>query len=246
MTSTSPLTIGTLIARFERSFALSQEERQALITLPMQVVSLRADQDVVREGERPSRCFLVLEGFACTFKVTAEGKRQILGLHVPGDLPDLESIHLETLDHNIGTVTSCRVGFIYHEHLRDLCRNHPGLQGALWRTTLVRAAIARQWMVGLGRREARARLAHLFCELLVRLEVVGLARDHACELPLTQGELGDLLGLSAVHVNRTVQGLRRAALISLEERHLQALDWVRLQQAGEFNPTYLHLEPGVP
>jgi CRP-like cAMP-binding protein len=95
------------------------------------------------------------------------------------------------------------------------------------------------------RREARARLAHLFCELLVQLEVVGLAPDHACELPLTQGELGDLLGLLAVHVNRTVRELRRAALISLQERHLQALDWAGLQRAGEFNTTYLHLEPAA-
>jgi CRP-like cAMP-binding protein len=234
------------IGPFERVLALSDEERQALWALPMRVALLKTDQEVVREGDRPSRCFLMLEGFACTFKMTSGGRRQILGLHVPGDLPDLESMHLETLDHSIGTITPCRVGFIYHEHLRDLCRDHPRLQGALWRMTLVGASIAREWMVSLGRREARMRLAHLFCELLVRLDAVGLARDHACELPLTQGELGDLLGLSTVHVNRTVRDLRRAELISLREGQLKVLNWEGLRRAGEFKANYLHLERQEP
>ena len=236
---------GRLVAKLERALALSGPERQALLDLPMQVLPLRADQDLVREGDRPSRCFLLLDGFACTLKPTAEGKRQILSLHVPGDMPDLQSFHLGTLDHTIGTLTPCLAGFIYHDDLRDLWSRHRRLQDAFWRMTLVDAAIAREWMVGLKRRHAYARVAHLFCELVVRLGVAGLAEDRTCRLPITQSEFADLLGLSTVHVNRTVQELRTAGLIALERGVFRALDWEGLKAAGGFDPAYLHLEPST-
>jgi CRP-like cAMP-binding protein len=231
-----------LLARIGNIASLTGEERQALLDLPVQVVALRPDQDIVREGDHPSRAFLLIEGFAASFKLTPKGQRQILALHVPGDIPDLQSLHLKTLDNSVATVTPCRVGFIYHEDLKALCERNPGLRGALWRTTLVDTSIAREWMMSLGRRDAFGRLAHLFCEVLVRLEAVGLAQDHACKLPITQVELGDLLGLSTVHVNRTIQDLRQAGLIALKGAQLKVLDWPRLQKAGEFDPAYLHLE----
>lgn len=230
-----------LVARLERTAALTAEERQAVLALPIRDLALRADQDIAREGDRPARCFLLLEGFACTFKRAGDGRRQILAVHVPGDVPDLQSLHLKVLDNSIGALSPCRVGFVYHDDLRALCARHPRVQAALWRATLVEAAVARQWMLNLGRRNAYARLAHLLCEILQRLEAVGLARDHACELPLTQVELGELLGLSAVHVNRTVQQLRAAGLVALRGRRFQALDWPGLKRAGAFDPAYLYL-----
>ena len=244
MAASSSSQIDIVIRKLDSIFRLTDEERAAVASLPIQVTELRADQDIVREGDRPSRCCLVLGGFACTYKVTGHGKRQIMAFHIPGDIPDLQSVHLRVLDNSIGTITRCKVGFIQHEPLRDLCQRHGRITGALWRETLIDAAVFREWMMSIGRRDAVNRIAHLFCEILLRLRVVGLAEGDSCEWPITQTEIGDALGLSTVHVNRTLQELRAAGLIRLEDRRLTVLDWDKLQQVGDFDSTYLHLEPG--
>src|SRR5215203_351233 len=120
----------------------------------------------------------------------------------------------------------------------NLCKAHFRIANALWRETLIDAAIFREWMLSIGRRDAYIRIAHLFCEMLVRLRAVGLAEDHTCKLPLTQGQIGDALGLSDVHVNRVIQSLRGDGLIKFNRGVLTALDWEKLQEAGEFDPTY--------
>jgi CRP-like cAMP-binding protein len=222
--------------------ALSEEESAALLALPMQVVSLRADQDIVREGDRTTRSCLLLAGYACRHKSTAEGKRQIMSFHIPGEIPDLQTLHLTTMDHTLQTITPCRVGFIAHEALQDLCHRHPGIADALWRETLIDAAIFREWLVGVGRRSAYTHIAHLLCEFLARMKAVGLMNGGTCELPFTQAEIGDALGLSTVHVNRTLQELRGAGLITLRGGSLTVNDWDGFKEAGEFDPTYLHQE----
>jgi CRP-like cAMP-binding protein len=234
--------IKPLIRKLEIIVSLDENERAALLNLPLQLTNLRADQDIVREGDRPSRSCALLEGFACTFKVTAEGKRQITAFYIPGDIPDLQSLHLEVLDSSLGTLTPCTVGFIQHEALHDLCDRHPRIARALWRETLIDASIFREWTVNVGRREAYARIAHILCELMARLKVMGLAKDHTCEIPITQGEFADATGLSNVHVNRVLQELRRDGLITLKGNTLVALDWDQLRLAGDFDPTYLHLQ----
>jgi CRP-like cAMP-binding protein len=234
--------IKPLIRKLEIIVSLDKNERAALLNLPLQLTNLRADQDIVREGDRPSRSCALLEGFACTFKVTAEGKRQITAFYIPGDIPDLQSLHLEVLDSSLGTLTPCTVGFIQHEALHDLCDRHPRIARALWRETLIDASIFREWTVNVGRREAYARIAHILCELMARLKVMGLAKDHTCEIPITQGEFADATGLSNVHVNRVLQELRRDGLITLKGNTLVALDWDQLRLAGDFDPTYLHLQ----
>ena len=231
-----------LVRKLESIASLSSEERAALMSLPMQVSDIRADQDIVREGDRPSRSCLLLEGFACTYKVTGDGRRQILAFYIPGDLPDLHSLHLRVLDNSLGTLTPCTVGFIQHEALNELCANHPRIAAALWRETLVDGSIFREWLLNTGRREARGRIAHLLCEMVIRMNAVGLAPDNGCELPITQNELGDATGMSTVHVNRTLQELRGDRLINLTGRMLHVLDWEGLMQAGDFDATYLHLE----
>ena len=221
---------------------LSDDERDVLLNLPTQVMDIRADQDLVREGDRPSRSFLLLEGFACVFKVTGDGKRQIMAFHVPGDIPDLHSLHLKVLDMSVVTITPCKVGFIQHEAIRDVCNRYPRIAAALWRDTLIDAAIFREWMINVGRRPAISRLAHILCEMVVRLRTVGLAEDHRCDLPITQTELSDALGLSAVHVNRVLQELRGMGLIQWRSGMLMVLDWEKLKEVGDFDPTYLHVE----
>jgi CRP-like cAMP-binding protein len=231
-----------LIRKLSSIFALTNDERQALLGLPMQVNVLKDNQDVVREGDRPSRCCLLLSGFACTYKVTGEGRRQIVAFNIAGDVPDLQSLHLKILDNSVGTLSSCRMGFIPHEALHDICMRHPRITAAFWRETLVDAAVFREWMTSIGQREAYSRIAHLLCEMLVRLKAVGLAEDHSCDLPITQAEYGDALGLSTVHVNRVFQALRADGLIETKGTQVNIPDWERLKQAGDFDPAYLHLE----
>ncbi len=177
-----------------------------------------------------------------TYKVTEGGKRQINAFQIAGDIPDLLSLHLRTLDVSLCTLTPCRVAFIQHEPLRELCRAYPRIADAFWRQTLIEGSVIREWMLNVGRREAYDRLSHLLCELVTRMRAVGLVRDHACELPITQGEFADATGLSTVHVNRTIQELRAAGLIRLKGKVLTVLDWEGLKRAGEFSPVYLHLE----
>ena len=231
-----------LVRRLEIVFKLTENEKTALLNLPLQVTTLRADQDIVREGDRPSRSCALLEGMACTFKVTPEGKRQITAFHIAGDIPDLQSLHLEVLDSSLATLTPCRVGFIQHEALHELCDRHPRIASALWRETLIDASIFREWTVNVGRREAYARIAHILCELMARLEVVGLTNDHSCEIPITQGEFADATGLSNVHVNRVLQELRGDGLIVFKGSRLEIPDREKLSEAGQFDPTYLHLD----
>jgi CRP-like cAMP-binding protein len=231
-----------LIRKLESAIALTDDERQALFDLPLQLAAIRADQDIVRVGDRPSRCCLLLSGFACTYTMTGEGKRQIVNFHIPGDIPDLQSLHLNVLDNSVATIEPCTVGFITHQALRDLCRRYPRITEAFWRNTLVDAAIFRAWMTSIGQREAYNRIAHLLCELLVRLRAVGLAEDHTYDLPITQVEFGNALGITTVHVNRVFQAMRADGLIQTKGTRLTIPDWDRLKQVGDFDPTYLHLE----
>jgi CRP-like cAMP-binding protein len=230
-----------MIRKLESICPLSGEERQALDSLPVQVTIYRPDRDIVRIGDRPSQCCLILEGFTCVYKITAEGKRQIVAFHVPGDIPDLQSLHLKVMDNSVATVSPCTLGFIPHEALHDLCYRYPRIAAALWRETLVDGSIFREWMTGIGRREAYNRMAHLLCELLVRLKAVGLVEDMSFDLPITQTELADAIGASTVHVNRVLQELRADGLIRSKGTQVSILDWEGLKEAGDFDPLYLHL-----
>ena len=230
-----------LIRKLNAIADLTEAERQGLLGLPMTVKMVAQDQDIVREGDRPSECCLLVEGFACRYKLSDEGKRQIMSFHIPGDIPDLQSLHLKVMDHSLSTLMPSKVAFLQHEDLRELTHRFPRIGDMLWRDTLIDAAVFREWMIGIGRRSAYTRIAHLFCELLVRLRSVGLADGHSVEIPVTQAELGDALGLSTVHVNRVLQELRGNGLITLRGRYLHAPDWPGLKKAGEFDPTYLHL-----
>jgi CRP-like cAMP-binding protein len=230
-----------LIRKLESIARLSPEEKAALQRLPLRLKAVAADQDIVSEGDTPSECCLLVEGFACRYNVTVQGKRQILSFHIGGDIPDLQSLHLSVMDHSLGTLIPCKLAFIRHDDLRNLMRNHPRLGELFWRDTLIDAAVFRQWVVNVGRRPSLARMAHVLCELLVRLRAVELVEDHVFDLPVTQGELADALGISNVHVNRVLQDLRKQNLIALQGKTLKVLDWEGLKTTGEFDPTYLHL-----
>lgn len=220
---------------------LGAEDKKAIGGLPIRITNFRADQDVVREGDRTSRSCILLEGVACSFKFTGEGKRQISAFHFPGDCPDMQSLHLEVLDSSVGTLSPCVVGFVEHEAIRRLCDDHPTIAATFWRTTLIDAAVFREWVTNLGQRQAFRRTAHLFCEVIVRLRAVGLVNGDSLDFPITQSELGEATGLSTVHVNRMLKGLRAKQLLSWNGSTLKVLDWAGLKEAGDFDQTYLHL-----
>jgi CRP-like cAMP-binding protein len=146
------------------------------------------------------------------------------------------------MDHNLGSLVQSTVAFIQHDSVKSLARDFPHICNVLWRDTLIDAAIFREWMVGMGRRDAPSRIAHLLCELFTKLRAVGLTRGFTCDFPVTQSVLGDALGLSTVHVNRSVMELRGRGLIRLEKQVLTILKWDELQAEGGFDPLYLHLE----
>jgi CRP-like cAMP-binding protein len=221
---------------------LSDDEKECLSTLPLTSKKFGPDQDIVREGDRPSECCLVVEGFVCRYKFTTDGRRQIFSFHIAGDIPDLQSLHLKVMDHSLMTLTSCKLAFISHQSLTELIRKCPRVADVMWRDTLIDAAIFREWMMGIGRRSAYTRIAHVLCEVFSKMRSVGLGNGNGCEWPVTQAELGDALGLSTVHVNRSLQELRGDGLIELRGGSLKILNWDGLKKAGEFDPTYLHLD----
>jgi CRP-like cAMP-binding protein len=240
MLQSRPSPLSELTRKLETHFRLTDEERQAIAALPHTLRELGPDQDMGREGDQPSQCCLVVEGYAHRHKTCSTGKRQIFSVHLPGEIPDLQSLHLHTLDHTLSTLSRAKVAFIPHQAIRNLCASYPRLCHALWRETLVDGAIFREWMMGIGRRGAVSRVAHFVCELVERMVAIGRSDRRTCAFPMTQAELADALGLSAVHINRTLQELRRTGLIRLSGATLTVLDWPGLMQAGEFDPAYLH------
>ena len=233
-----------LVPLLGRLADLTLEERSALGALPSEVVSFRPGERITQAGEERSTCSLILEGFVSSSKVTAQGRRQITGFFIPGDLPDLLTLQLKVMDSDITALTPCRVAVVKHSDLLPLSRGYPSIAEALWTYTLVVSAIFHEWIVNVGARPALARIAHLLCQMMARLEAVGLAREGRCELPISQSVLAEATGLSRIHVNRSLQELRKQGLITLSFNALIIHDWKGLTRAGGFDGSYLRpLQP---
>jgi CRP-like cAMP-binding protein len=230
---------GRLLRKLQPCTPLTPDDVKAIERLPVTVKEFPAHTTVVREGERPTQCCLLIEGFIVRAKTTELGKRQIVAIHIAGEIPDLESLHLHVMDHDLMTLSRSVVGFIAHEALRGLTHEHPNIMAALWRETLLEAAVFREWIVNVGRRSAVVRLAHLLTELGLRLQRTGVAADRF-ELPMTQQDLADTLGLTPVHVNRVIQELRRDGLLELRKHSVYLPDLPRLKKLGDFDDLYLH------
>lgn len=230
-----------LISRLAGLGPLTNADRAAISALPMRFQVFAANDEVVSQGKAPTECCLVLDGLLCRYKLMGDGRRQIIALLAPGELPDLHGLHLDRMDHYLAALSRARVAFIPHTAMRDLMASSPGVAANLWRETLIDAAVTREWVVGLGRRSAFSRLAHLFCELAIKLERAGMRRGDEYPLPLRQAELADALGLSLVHLNRVLQQLRRLEAVEVRGGVLKITDWRKLTEAAEFHPSYLHL-----
>jgi CRP-like cAMP-binding protein len=228
------------LRKLEGFVPLPEADRAALRKVSENAQAIPARTDLVREGAPPAGVFLILEGFACRYKLRANGTRQIMAYLVPGDACDFDVALLQAMDHSIATLSDCKVVRIAPETIPELLQR-PAVAAALRKSTLVDEATLREWLLNVGRRSAVERLAHLFCELYLRLQAVGRADESRFELPLTQLDLADTTGQTSVHVNRVLRELRADGLIELRQRHLTILDLQRLKQLAEFKPGYLHL-----
>lgn len=231
-----------IVRKLERRARLAGDDREALLALPYQMRQIPQGAYLVRDGDRPKSCCLLLSGFAFRHKITGEGGRQVIALHVPGDFLDLQNSLLEVSDHNVQTLTEADIAFIPRDAVRELALARPAVGVAMWVDTLVDSAIFREWVVNVGRRDAYTRVCHILCEFSLRLAEAGLAENHRYELPMTQEQLADAVGLTPVHVNRVLRQLSEDGLISRSKRAIAIADWDRMRDAGDFNDRYLHYE----
>ena len=221
---------------------ISGEEERAIRDMFTEVREFPADRVVVRRGHYLKESLLLLDGWIARTKDLRDGGRQISELAFAGDFSDMHGFTLKRLDHNIATITPARFAVVPHDRVLATLERHPHLARIYWMMTNIDGSIHREWTVSLGRRTALSRMAHLFCEILERLKVVELTDGDSYDFPLTQQEFGECLGLTAVHVNRTLQGLRKRGLIRVENRRATVLDFPGLKALGEFDPDYLYLE----
>ncbi|OJT98890.1 Crp/Fnr family transcriptional regulator [Metarhizobium album] len=231
--------IESLLLNLSNRDILTNAEQTTLRQIVTRDRFFLVDEDIVSEGSRPTQSAVLLEGFAARYKFMADGTRQITALHVAGDFMDLHAFLLKTMDHGIIALSACHVGFADHTYLKDITETQPHLSRLLWLDTLIDGAIHREWIVAMGRRSKKAHLAHLVCELYVRLKAVKKTVDFSFHFPLTQVELADVLGISVVHLNKTLQPLRRDGLLTWVNQTITILDWPRLTALAQFDPTYL-------
>lgn len=231
----------TLVRALLRHDDVSAEEIAILEQLPWRVREFSDETEIVKEGFEVTECCMVLEGFAARAQYLGNGKRQLTALHIPGDFVDLHSFTLKIMDHSVIALSRCVMAFVNHESMLRVTEISPHLTRLLWLGTNVDAAIQRAWIVCLGRLSSEGHMAHLLCETYLRLKSVDRATEWAFDLPISQIELADFMGLSTVHVNRTLQGLRNRGLVSWDKSRVQILNWKRLQDIASFDATYLNL-----
>ena len=240
MTSSFTHILQRMVNKVARRGPLSEDDRQALLDLPYRLQTFEPNRYIVREGNSSPHSALIISGYAYRQKLTIDGARQIVSFHIPGDFIDLQAALMEVADHNVQALTRCELALVPVQAVRALLQSHPAIANAMWVDTLVDASIFREWVMNVGRRNARERISHLLCEFARRLELAGLASPDGYEFPMTQEQLADATGLTAVHVNRTLKSLDKDGLIVRSHRFISIPDWERLRTVAGFNDLYLH------
>jgi len=220
---------------------LDRDDEAALRSLAVRVRQVEPDEDVVREGDEPDSLTLVIDGLLARYHTRSDGRRQYLSFHMAGDLPDAQALYLNRMDHAVCAISRSRVGLIAHHDMLELFERRRSIATAIWRGTLIDAAIFQTALSNFGARPARTRLAHLFCELYYRARNSGIAKHGSCYLPLHQGQIGDALAMSLVTVNRTLQALRRTGAMQFRNNTMTVHDWPRLAEIAHFDASYLHI-----
>ena len=233
-------TLCGVIAKLGRLAPLEQADREALLALPFEVRQAPALQYLVQEGGVATNCCILLSGYVCRSKITREGARQIVSFHMPGDILDLHHLLLTRADHNVQTITQATIAWVLAADLRRVAQERPTVSEALWRDTLIDASIVREWVLNVGRRNAKSRVAHLLCEFAARREVAGLGPLERFELPMLQEQIGDACGLTSVHVNRMLSELAEDGVIARNKRLVTITNWARMRHIADFDISYLH------
>jgi len=229
-----------VIAKLRRLSPIDDEDAAAVRALPFQVEKARTGSYLVREGEEINSCCLLLTGYACRSKLTREGRRQIVSFHLPGDVLDLQHLLLARADHNVQTITDATFVRVPVGAMRDVALGRRNVGAALWRDTLVDASIVREWVLNVGQRDGRARVAHLLCEFAVRRSAAGLGDPDRFQLPMTQEQIADATGMTPIHVNRMLAVLGAEGVISRNRRDVMITDWARIRRIADFDSAYLH------
>jgi CRP-like cAMP-binding protein len=231
-----------LVRRWSKLAQFRPDDVEAVLALPCTRKAYGKDAYLIREGQPVTECALLLRGLAFRQKLLRSGARQIISIHVPSEFLDLQHSMLARADHNVQSLNSTEVAMNPTAALHQLAAARPAVAAAMWLDTLIDASLSREWVVNVGRRDSRSRIAHLLCELALRLRRVE-GGEHTFDFPLTQEQVADATGLTAVHTNRTLQSLRKDGLIQLTGRSLTVLNWDGLREAGEFDELYLHHQP---
>jgi CRP-like cAMP-binding protein len=244
---TRPSTLEPLVNKLAYRRKLSAEDRVALLTLPHTVKTVEANHYIVREFDRATHSCVMLSGYSIRHKLVGGGHRQIVAIHMKGELVDLQNSMLGHADHSVQMLTTGKVAMIPAREVDRLAFERPAIGRAMWIDTLVDGSIFREWIANVGRRDARTRIAHLLCEFSLRLQVAGLGQQADYQLPMTQDQLADATGLTPVHVNRTLKALEAEGLIKrANPRSINIGNWKNLTEAGDFNSAYLHMPESEP
>ncbi len=234
--------LSSMLDKLRLWLPLDEQDCAAVLALPHTIRARQANEFIVREGDRPTHSCLLLSGYAIRHKVAGNGGRQIFSIHMKGDVVDLHNSILRRADHNIQALTAIEIALIPVHCIKELAATRPQVGQAMWYETLVDAAIFQEWTLNVGRRDARARTAHLLCEFALRLQVAGLGQHANYELPMTQEQLADALALTTVHINRTLKVLATEGLIVRNKRAVRVLDFDELARVGDFDEAYLHFD----
>jgi len=246
MSSDDPI-LSKMIQKLKTRAQLGAEDCAAILALPCVLRSYEPTAYIVSEGAHPkSHCSFIVSGLAFRQKLAASGSRQIVSIHMTGDFLDLPSLFLNRVDHNVQALTPVQTAEIGRKALQDLVLSRPAIAKAMWVDALVDGSIFREWVLNVGRRDARGRVAHLLCEFALKMKAAGMPENGGYELPMTQKQLGDAVGLTSVHVNRTLRSLAEEGLIERDRRHLVFKDWDGMRAVGDFSALYLHLDQVEP
>lgn len=230
-----------VIHKLSRLSHLEHDDRHAIEALPYRIAGTLAGDLLIREGDSLHECCLLVAGYACRFKTSGNGGRQIVSFHLAGDILDLQHLLFKSADHSVQTITPATIAWVPREALLSLARERPAIGEAFWRDTLIEASVFREWVLNLGRRDARSRIAHMLCEFVTRGEAVGLGTSERFRLPMTQEYIADATGLTAVHVNRMMRQLRDEGVVDFDRREMRIADWERMREIADYHPAYLHV-----
>jgi CRP-like cAMP-binding protein len=238
-----PLTL--LVRKLETHSAIDDIDRGAILALPYVKRMAQPSEYLVTQDKAITHCTVLVTGYAYRQKITSDGSRQILSIHIPGEALDLQQIFLDQADHNVQALTRAEIAIIPYPAIRALMMERPAIARAVMVSNLIEASIFREWLLNVGRRDARSRIAHLLCEFAVRLHAQGLTPAGGFNLPMTQEQLGDATGLTPVHVNRTLRALESEGLLERDGRNITFPAWTTLSAIADFDPQYLHLRHQV-